>query len=124
MDTPRKKTVLVIDDDPQMHDIYREALESESVHMISAGEGDEGIARARETKPDLILLDIMLSSGLNGFDVLEQLKRDQSLVKIPVIVLTNLDSERKTAMEIGAADYIVKANIAMDELVSKIMKYL
>lgn len=124
MDIPQKKIVLVIDDDPQMHEIYREALESETVQMVSAAEGDEGIAKAKELKPDLILLDIMLSSGLNGFDVLEQLKQNQSLAHIPVIVLTNLDSEHKTAMEIGAADYVVKANIAMDELISKIMKYL
>lgn len=124
MDTPHKKTVLVIDDDPQMHEIYKEALETDTLQMMAAEDGAAGIEMAKKSKPDLILLDIMLASGLNGFDVLEQLKRDPAVKGIPVIVLTNLDSERKTALEIGAADYIVKANIALDELVSKIMGYL
>lgn len=73
---------------------------------------------------DLVLLDIMLPGGMNGFDVLEDLKRNQLTSSIPVIVLTNLDSERETALKIGAADYAVKANTSIEETVQKIKQQL
>ena len=63
------------------------------------------------------MLDIMLPGGMNGFDVLEKLKADPLTEKIPVVVLTNLDSEEKVAKTIGACDYIVKSDTTKDELV-------
>jgi twitching motility two-component system response regulator PilH len=63
---------------------------------------------------------VMLPGGKNGFDVLEDLKTNPELATIPVIICTNLDSEKETAMEIGASDYFIKANTPVEELVSKI----
>jgi len=57
---------------------------------------------------------------MNGFDILEELKRRDQWKAIPVIMMTNLDSEEKTAREIGAADYIVKSNVSLDEIISRI----
>ena len=57
---------------------------------------------------------------MDGFDVLEQLKRDEVVKNIPVIVLTNLDSERESALKVGAVDYIVKANASIDQVVEKV----
>lgn len=74
--------------------------------------------------PDLVLLDIMLPGGLNGFDVLEQMKREETLRKIPVVILTNLDTEEKTSKLIGADDYIIKANTSLAEIVAKIKSKL
>ncbi len=103
-------TVLAIDDDNLFLDIIRERLGREKINVITALDGQIGLSMAKSNMPDLILIDIMLKGKIHGFDVLEQLKRDSQTKDIPVIVLTNLDSEKKVAKEIGAADYFVKSN--------------
>ncbi len=117
-------TVLVVEDDQNAQKIYIEKLKLEALDVITTGSGKEGLFYAKEKKPDLILLDIMLGGNFNGFDVLESLKKDESLKKIPVLVLTNLDSEEKVAKEIGAIEYLVKANTSIDTLVVKIKSHL
>jgi DNA-binding response OmpR family regulator len=92
--------------------------------VISAGTGAEGLHLAENQKPDLLLLDIILPGGMNGFDVLEQIKRNDSLKDIPVIVLTNLDSETVIAKKIGAADYMIKSETSLDEMIVKIKMIL
>ena len=73
---------------------------------------------------DVILLDVMLPGGMNGFDVLEQLKKNSVSQTIPVFMLTNLDSEEKVAKTIGAKGYIVKANTSKNEIVKLVMDCL
>ncbi len=118
------KTILFIEDNINLHQIYRDALESEDIELICVTTGQQGLDRIKVHKPDLVILDVMLPGGMNGFDVLEQMKRDQSIATIPVLILTNLDSERKTAMSIGAIDYLVKADTSIDEVVKKIKTLL
>ncbi len=117
-------TILVVEDDQNVQKIYVEKLKLEGLDAITTGSGKEGLFYAKEKKPDLILLDIMLGGNFNGFDVLESLKKDLSLKDIPVLVLTNLDSEEKVAKEIGAVEYLVKANTGIETLVSKIKGYI
>lgn len=114
----------MIVDDPTLHQLYREALVKENVLLVGAITGKEGLDKIYKETPDLVLLDIMLPGGMNGFDVAEQLKKDPRYSKIPILVLTNLDSEKKSAMAIGAADYLVKANTSIDEVVQKIKRLL
>ncbi len=92
--------------------------------MIVAKDGADGLALHAREHPDLVILDIMLPGGMNGFDVLEKLKKDDALKKIPVFVITNLESEEKVARQIGAVDYAVKVHIDPHELVDKIRKIL
>ena len=66
----------------------------------------------------------MLPGGMHGFDLLERLKADEKLKKIPVIVLTNLESEEKVAKDIGAIDYIVKVHVDPKDVMEKIKKVL
>ena len=113
-----------IEDDLQLQVNYQENFQKLGVEVLLAITGAQGLQLAKEQKPDLILLDIMLPLGLNGFDVLESLKRDPELKNIPVIVITNLDSERKTAMDIGATDYIVKANTSLEDVISRVKQLL
>ena len=120
----KKKTVLVIEDEIVLRDLIVEKLEETSVETIVASTAQEGELKIKEQHPSLILLDIMLPGGMNGFDLLEQLKRDPILKSIPVIVLTNLSTEHKTATEIGAIDYIVKSNISLDEVALKVKNHL
>jgi Response regulators consisting of a CheY-like receiver domain and a winged-helix DNA-binding domain len=119
------KTILIVEDDVLTQKVYYQKLVSLGYGVILAATAKEGLSDAMKKKPSLILLDIMLSgSDMNGFDVLEFLKKNEELKKIPVMVLTNLDSEAKVAKEIGAVEYLVKANVSLDEVIQKIVKYL
>jgi DNA-binding response OmpR family regulator len=119
-----KKTILIVEDDSGLQSILKEKLEQMDLVVNQAFNGQQALSRIKEERPDIMLLDIMLPGGMNGFDVLEQVKANPALKDVPVIVLTNLDTEQKTAMDIGAIDYIVKANISLDEVVLKIKNHL
>lgn len=118
------KTILVIEDDQQTQEMYKQLLESENTQVLQATIAVQGFDIIHKTKPDLIILDIMLPGGTNGFDFLEQLKRDENNKGIPVIVLTNLESEEVTAISMGATDYIVKTSASLAEIKEKVMKIL
>lgn len=118
------KKILIIEDDPQFQSIYAERFKTEGYEITVASTAKEGLDFLTTTKPDLILLDVMLPGGMNGFDVLEHLKKTPDLSSIPVIMLTNLDTEEKVAREIGVVDYIVKANLSLQEVVDKVKKYI
>ena len=118
------KTVLIIDDDKVLQRAYQEKLSLEGISSIFASDGKMGVTQAQSLKPDLILLDIMLPGGINGFDVLEELKRDQHTNHIPVIVLTNLDDEQRIAKDIGATDYLVKADTKLEDIIKQIKEML
>ena len=87
------KKILVIEDDASLLKAYQEMFNPDEFRVIGASTGQEGLALTGSEKPDIILLDLMLPGGMNGFDVLERLKADPATKPIPVIVLTNLDSE-------------------------------
>ena len=93
--------------------------------MVSALDGEEGLRMATTSKPDLILLDLILPK-LHGLDVLKQLKESPETKEIPVIILTNLEgaSEVERALELGANTYLVKASYTLAEVTSKIKKAL
>lgn len=118
------KKVLIVEDDMSLQKILAQKLGEAGIAVVSANTGQAAITHLKTDKPDLILLDIMLPGGMNGFDFLEQIKADKAYKSIPVIVLTSLDTEMKTALDIGVVDYIVKANMALDEVVLKIKNHL
>lgn len=120
----QKKKILIIEDDSQLQKIYQNKLSGEGFEVYATSTGQDGLMLARTHKMDLIILDIMLPGGWNGFDFLEQLKRDEKLKNIPVFVLTNLDQEGKTAKSIGISDYIVKADTTIENVIQKIKKVL
>ncbi len=124
MEEGKKKTVLIIEDEVTLRDLIVKKLEDIGVGTIVASTAQEGELKVKEKHPNLILLDIMLPGGLNGFDLLERLKSDPILKSIPVVVLTNLGTEDKTATEIGAIDYIIKSNISLDEVALKVKNHL
>ena len=84
-----EKTILLVDDDLTLREMYEERMKAEGFNIIQATNGEEALKRARESKPHVILLDIMMPK-VNGFDVLKELKSDPELKDIPVIVLTAL----------------------------------
>jgi len=106
----RKKVLLLIEDDPLMLRMYKKLFELEGYEILLAEGGQEGIVKAIENKPALILLDIMMPK-MDGFEVLKSLKGNNNTKDIPVVVLTNLagqqDAER--ALTMGAKKYIIKS---------------
>ena len=119
-----KKKVLVVEDNLNLRKLIVEKLEQEGFATFVSETAEHGMQVVKEKRPNLILLDIMLPGGVNGFDLLEQLKRDPILKAIPVIVLTNLSTEERTANEIGAIDYVVKSDISLDEVTLKVKNHL
>ena len=119
------KKILIIEDEPQLQQMYKQKLSDEGYQVLVTPSGADGLSLAKDKSPSVILLDIILpNTHMNGFDVLEQLKANPIHKAIPVIVLTNLDTEQKTALDIGAVDYVVKTNISLDEVVLKIKNNL
>ena len=99
-------TVLVIDDDLTVHDLLSRFLNKEGLRMVAARSGEEGIRLARELRPAVITLDVLMP-GMDGWAVLTALKADPDLSDIPVIVLSIVD-EKQMGYALGAADYLTK----------------
>lgn len=120
-----QKKILIVEDDKVLREALIEALTGANYTVVSATDGDEGIKKAQSEKPDLILLDIILPIK-NGYNVLLDLSKDEKLKKIPVIVLTVLDSEYslETCKIAGAKDYIVKSEYSLAEIVGKVRQNL
>ncbi len=115
------KKILVVDDDPDLRQLYRDRLEAAQYTVVEATNGEEAMARAVEDKPACILLDIMMPR-VNGFDVLDILKTTASTKHIPVIVLTALmqDEVKKRVTSSGAAAYLVKSEVTPNQILAAI----
>jgi len=102
-------TILIADDNPDMIFLIKKRFEKERFRFVEAHNGDEALIKIKESRPDLILLDLKMP-GKNGMDVLKELKEDFELKDIPVIVLTVVDDveEKIRALEKGASDFLVK----------------
>ncbi|MEJ2481973.1 MAG: response regulator [Gemmatimonadota bacterium] len=99
-------TILTIDDDPAARSLLRRILERESFRVVEATDGPDGLQKARESLPDCITLDVMMP-GMDGWEVLAELKRDPRLAGIPVVMVSILD-ERHLGFSLGASDYLTK----------------
>ena len=102
--------ILIIEDDPMMSKMYQKIFVLEGFEVELAEDGEIGLAKAKTFQPILIMLDVMMPK-LNGLQVLEKLKEDPGLKDIPVVMLTNLASEKdaETALLKGAVKYIMKS---------------
>ena len=119
------KTILFIEDESALQKTFGDILRQEGYEMISALDGEVGLRLAKEKKPDLILLDLILPR-VHGFGVLKKLKEDPKTKAIPIIILTNLEgiADVDKALELGATTYLVKAQYTLEEVVQKIKKAL
>jgi len=102
----RGDVVLVIDDDPTMHDLLRRYLRADGFEVVGARTGADGIRLARELRPSVITLDVVMP-GADGWSVLAELKKDSACQDIPVVMLTMVQ-ERGAGIALGATDYLTK----------------
>ncbi|MFA7309542.1 MAG: response regulator [Candidatus Paceibacterota bacterium] len=113
--------ILIVEDDPLLSGLLAQELQSKQFRIRSAQTGEEGLMIAKSEKPDLMLLDILLP-GIDGFEVLRQIKSDPELKHIRVIILSNLGQENDIlrGTELGAERYIVKVTLSLAEVVQTV----
>jgi DNA-binding response OmpR family regulator len=87
------KKVLMIDDDPEFVEAITNILDAKGYDVVSAGDGKDGVAKAKQEKPDIILLDVMMTTKSEGFDVARELSKDANLKGTPVVMLTGVRKE-------------------------------
>ena len=115
------KTILLIEDESALQKTIGDALSQEGFAVLSALDGEVGLRLAKEKRPNVILLDLILPKA-NGFDVLKFLREQEETKDIPVVVLTNLESmeDIQKTLDLGAKSYLVKSNYTLEEVVEKV----
>jgi len=123
--TTRGKRVLIIEDDTFLRELISQKLSKEGYSIIEAIDGEEGVKKTKEEKPEIILLDLILP-GIDGFEVLSQIKGDQTTSSIPVIILSNLGQKEdvERGLKLGAVDYLIKAHFTPGEIIEKVKTVL
>src|ERR1700729_1648673 len=103
------KRVLLIEDDRDIVELVRYNLEREGFQVAAATDGATGLAQVRKTPPDILLLDLMLPK-LSGLDICREIRRDQALNRLPILMLTarGEEADRVVGLEMGADDYVTK----------------
>lgn len=120
-----KKIILVIEDDSILQKNIKSALELAGFKVIQLFRGEMIKKTISKENPNLILLDLMLP-GMDGFHILKELKEDEKIKKIPIIVLTVIDTESSISecKMLGADDYLSKADYSLEEVVEKVNKFI
>jgi DNA-binding response OmpR family regulator len=125
--TASGKWILIVEDDEYINKAYAAKFEHEQVPAKFAVEGDEALKILRETPelPSLILLDLMLPKK-NGFEILQELKADERLKQIPVVILTNLaqENDAKKGLELGAIKYLIKADTKIADILAVVREHI
>ncbi len=121
----RKHSVLMIEDEKFLIQPLEITFRKNNWDLAVATTGEEGLVLAKKSRPELILLDLVLPK-MDGYEVLRILKADPETSGIPVLIVSNLarEAEIKKGLTGGAVDYIVKANFSMNALIEKVAEYL
>lgn len=120
-----KKKILIIEDDEHVSRVYEMKFSKEGYSTVFVTNGEEAVEKVVTERPDLIILDLMIPKK-DGFAILEEIKKDPALAKIPVLVLSNLGGkgDQDRAMSLGANEYMVKVNYSMQEVIDRAKSYL
>jgi two-component system, OmpR family, alkaline phosphatase synthesis response regulator PhoP len=113
-----KKTILIIEDEPQIVMGLRDSLEFEGFRVVSAGKGRDGVALARSESPDAVILDLMLPD-VNGYTVCEELRRWSTHVPIIMLTARSQETDKIRGLDAGADDYVTKP-FGVNELIARI----
>jgi len=120
-----RPSILIVEDDKFLRELLVRKLEGADFNISIVVDGQEAFKKIKEELPQLILLDLVLP-GLDGYDILKQIKQDPQTGKIPVIILSNLGQaeEVERGLNLGANDYLIKAHFTPDEIIEKIRAVL
>lgn len=120
------KKVLIIDDSPFMTQMFALRLHDEGFQALIAGDGEDAVKMAKNEKPDIILCDIAMP-GMTGWDVLKELKGAKETKNIPFLILTNSkgnEEDRERAKKLGAAEFLMKIELKVDDIIKIVNKYV
>jgi len=119
------KKILFVEDEASLQRAIGESLKKVGYEVLSATDGQQAMEQIKSQDFDLIVLDIVLPK-VDGFEVLKKIKSDPEKKDIPVLVLTNLETsgDVQKALELGATNYLVKANYSLDQMIEKINSML
>lgn len=119
------KKILIVEDEEIVLSLLEKKLKNEGYEVYSAKDGEEGIKKMKEVKPDLVLLDIIMPKK-GGFEVMEEMKKEEQLKDIPVIVISNSGQpvELDKAKSLGAKDWLIKTEFDPQEVLEKVKKQL
>jgi len=117
------KKIIIIEDEETLLNLLDKKLNQEGYEVIVARDGEEGLEKIKSNKPDLILLDIVMPK-MGGFEVMEILRKDEELKKIPIIIISNSGQpvELDRAKELGVVDWLIKTDFDPQEVVDKVKK--
>lgn len=123
LDDKSMDSILVVEDEPKQALAYQLKL-GKKYEVVVAKTTNDALEKLARKDFGLILLDIMLPGSDNGFDLLREIKSNPKIKEVPVMVVTNLDEDcRKTALSLGAIDYVIKSNSTLEQLSEKINSY-
>jgi len=116
-----EKKILIIEDDKFLAQLLAKKLNQEKFQSLITPTGEEGLKKTEEENFDLIILDLLLPE-MDGFEVLKKIKENEKTKKIPILILSNLGQkeEIKRGLELGATDFLVKANFTPNEIIEKV----
>lgn len=114
---------MVVEDDLLLNSVLTDTLTEEGFEVVSVADGSEVVNAAMKEQPAMILLDLVLP-GVDGFEVLKQLKSDTKTALIPVVVISNLDgvADVKSVGAMGADQYFIKAETELDKIIKYVKK--
>lgn len=123
------KKIFLIEDEKILGEMYQERFSKAGFKVCWAREAEEALNLIKKEKPDLIVLDVLLSGGIprrNGIFFLEQLRKDPKIASIPVIIFSNYDDPetRRQALKLGVKDYLIKTDYTPQRIIERIKKYL
>jgi two-component system, OmpR family, response regulator VicR len=121
----KKKKVMIVEDDTVLANALSLSLQNEGYELSLATDGEEAERMIQQEMPDLVLLDLLLPIK-NGFEVLKGMRQNPNTKDTPVIILTNFEQETSISegKKLGAKDYIVKANVDIQDIPGIVKKYL
>ncbi len=119
------KKILIIEDEEVLLKLLEQKLTKEGYQVEIARNGQEGMGKIRQSKPDLILLDIVMPK-MGGFEVMEEINQDQNLKGIPIVIISNSGQpvELSRAKELGVKDWLVKTDFEPEEVIEKVKKQI
>ena len=119
------KKILLIEDEKVITELLSDRILREGYEVIVADNGEDGLRKIKENKPDLILLDIIMPK-MDGFEVMEEKNKDPELRNIPVVIVSNSGQpvELDRAKELGAKDWLIKTEFDPQEVIEKIKKQI
>lgn len=125
MSDTKQKLILIVEDDDNLASVYETRLQAEGFSTKRVPNGEDALSVALATKPDLILLDVMMPK-VSGFDVLDILRNTPDTANVKIVMLTALsqDADKERASSLGVDDYLIKSQVVIADVVDRIKEHL